>query len=178
MKRPIDPDPPDWSEPYGHLLPVVDLLVTAGNRVLQEGFFKGSDGWRCELAEPLDFQLLRREFVFPESIRLVPERNQVHCRRTWTVIAGAVEVSAQRRLAGDQYSRVDTALVDLQTGDGFDFGGGSAAAAGDLVVVTGFQERTGDVAHAHSIVHTPGEHRTAAIEFLAGVQTVRVTPRV
>jgi len=139
VKRPIDPDPPDWSEPYGHLLPVVDVLVTAGNRVVQEGFFKGSDGWRCELAEPLDFQLLRREFVFPESIRLVPERNQVHCRRTWTVIAGAVEVSAQRRLVGDQCSRVDTALVDLQTGDGFDFGGGSAAAAGNLVVVTGFQ---------------------------------------
>jgi len=32
-----------------------------------------------------------------------------------------------------------TTLVDLQTGNGFDFGGGSAAAAGDLVVVTGLQ---------------------------------------
>ena len=37
------------------------------------------------------------------------------------------------------WSGSDTTLVDLQTGNGFDFGGGSAAAAGDLVVVTGFQ---------------------------------------
>ena len=106
MKRPIDPDPPDWSEPYGHLLPVVDLLVTAGNRVLQGGFFKGPDGWRCELAEPLDVELLRREFAFPESIRLVSERNEVHCRRTWTVIAGAVELSAERRLVGGNPARL------------------------------------------------------------------------
>ena len=107
MKRRLEPDPPDWREPYRHLLPVVDALVTAGNRVLGGGFFKGPDGWRCELAEALDFQLLRREFEFPESIRLIPERNQVHCRRTWTVIAGAVELSAQLRPVRDQSSRVE-----------------------------------------------------------------------
>ena len=104
MKRQIDTDPPDWREPYRHLEPVVDALVTGGNRVLHGGFFKGSDGWRCELAEPLDFELLRREFDFPESIRLVPERNEVHCRRTWTVIAGTVELRAQQRPVGDKYS--------------------------------------------------------------------------
>ena len=113
MKRPIDADPPDWSEPYGHLVPVVDALVAAGNRVLYGGFFKGADGWRCELAEALDFELLRREFDFPESIRLVPERNEVHCRRTWTVIAGAVELSAQRRLMGGQCSGVEGPLIKV-----------------------------------------------------------------
>lgn len=38
------------------------------------------------------------------------------------------------------WSGSDTTLVDLQTGNGFDFGGGSAAANGDLLVVTGFQD--------------------------------------
>lgn len=37
------------------------------------------------------------------------------------------------------WSGSDTTVVDLQTGNGFDFGGGSAAAAGDLVVVTGLR---------------------------------------
>lgn len=90
-KRSIDSDPPNWTEPYGHLLPVVDALVAAGNRVVRGGFFKDKDGWRCELADPLDFQLLRQEFAFPESIRLVPDRNLLLCRRTWTVIEGAVD---------------------------------------------------------------------------------------
>lgn len=37
------------------------------------------------------------------------------------------------------WSGLETTVVDLQTGNGFDFGGGSAAASGDLLVVTGFQ---------------------------------------
>jgi len=37
------------------------------------------------------------------------------------------------------WSGLETTVVDLQSGNGFDFGGGSAAASGDLLVVTGFQ---------------------------------------
>ena len=88
MKHSVPFDPPDWSRPYGHLLPVVDVLVAGGNRVIRGGFHKNVDGWRCELVDPLDFELLRKRFRFPESICLAPGRDLVLCRRTWAAIEG------------------------------------------------------------------------------------------
>jgi hypothetical protein len=89
VKQSVPLDPPDWSRPYGHLLPVVDVLVAGGNRVIRGGFYKNADGWRCELVDPLDFELLRKTFRFPESICLAEGRNLVLCRRTWAAIEGA-----------------------------------------------------------------------------------------
>jgi hypothetical protein len=88
VKQSVPLDPPDWSRPYGHLLPVVDVLVAGGNRVIRGGFHKDVDGWRCELVDPLNFELLRKRFRFPESICLAPGRNLVLCRRTWAAIEG------------------------------------------------------------------------------------------
>jgi hypothetical protein len=88
VKQSVPLDPPDWSRPYEHLLPVVDVLVAGGNRVMRGGFHKGVDGWRCELLDPLDFDLLRKRFRFPESICLAPGRDLVLCRRTWAAIEG------------------------------------------------------------------------------------------
>jgi hypothetical protein len=88
VKQSVPLDPPDWSRPYGHLLPVVDVLVAGGNRVMRGGFHKDVDGWRCELLDPLDFELLRKRFRFPESICLAPSRDLVLCRRTWAAIEG------------------------------------------------------------------------------------------
>jgi len=88
VKQSVPLDPPDWSRPYGHLLPVVDVLMAGGNRVIRGGFYKSVDGWRCELVDPLDFELLRKRFRFPESICLAPGRNLVLCRRTWAAIEG------------------------------------------------------------------------------------------
>jgi hypothetical protein len=88
VKQSVPLDPPDWSRPYGHLLPVVDVLVAGGNRFIRGGFYKNVDGWRCELVDPLDFELLRRRFRFPESICLAPGRDLVLCRRTWAAIEG------------------------------------------------------------------------------------------
>jgi hypothetical protein len=88
VKQSVLLDPPDWSRPYGHLLPVVDVLVRGGNRVMRGGFHKDVDGWRCELVDPLDFELLRKRFRFPESICLAPGRDLVLCRRTWAAIEG------------------------------------------------------------------------------------------
>jgi hypothetical protein len=88
VKQSVLLDPPDWGRPYGHLLPVVDVLVAGGNRVTRGGFHKDVDGWRCELVDPLDFELLRKRFRFPESICLAPGRDLVLCRRTWVAIEG------------------------------------------------------------------------------------------
>jgi hypothetical protein len=88
VKRWVPLDPPDWSKPYGHLLPLVDVLVAGGNRVIRGGFYKDVDGWRCELVDPLDFELLRKRFRFPESICLAQGRDLVLCRRTWAAIEG------------------------------------------------------------------------------------------
>ena len=97
MKQSVPLDPPDWSRPYGHLLPVVDVLVAGGNRVIRGGFYKNVDGWRCELVDPLDFELLRKRFRFPESICLAEGRNLVLCRRTWAAIEGAKAKSSSER---------------------------------------------------------------------------------
>jgi len=69
-------------------MPLVDVLVAGGNRVIRGGFHKDVDGWRCELADPLDFELLRKKFRFPESICLAPVRDLVICRRSWAAIVG------------------------------------------------------------------------------------------
>jgi len=106
VKQSVPLDPPDWSRPYGHLLPLVDVLVAGGNRVIRGGFYKDVDGWRCELMDPLDFELLRKRFRFPESICLAQGRDLVLCRRTWAAIEGGKarsnsEIDLEARLCRD-----------------------------------------------------------------------------
>ncbi len=124
MKQSVPLDPPDWSRPYGHLLPVVDVLVAGGNRVIRGGFYKNVDGWRSELADPLDFELLRKRFRFPESICLAPGRNLVLCRRTWAAIEGGKarsnsEIDLEARLCrdGGRPRILEAALPDLMSND-------------------------------------------------------------
>ena len=124
MKQSVPRDPPDWSRPYGHLLPVVDVLVAGGNRVIRGGFHRDVDGWRCELADPLDFELLRKRFRFPESICLAPGRDLVLCRRTWAAIEGGKarsysEIDLQAHLCrdGGRPRILEAALPELAIND-------------------------------------------------------------
>jgi hypothetical protein len=62
--------------------------------------------------------------------------------KTFTVPSDGRHFAQYPMVAGSDlvwWSGGYTTLLDLQTGNGFDFDGGSAAAAGDLIVVTGFQ---------------------------------------
>jgi hypothetical protein len=99
----IEPGDPDSPTPYGHLVPVVEALLRAGNRLADSdavkqqqllglpagsGFYATQGGWTCSLAEPIDFELLRRSFDFPESIHFNVERDVIACDRTWIEISG------------------------------------------------------------------------------------------
>jgi hypothetical protein len=124
MKQSVPLDPPDWSRPFGHLLPVVDVLVAGGNRVVRGGFYKDIDGWRCELADPLDFDLLRKRFRFPESICLAPGRDLVLCRRTWAAIEGGkarsnseMDLEAHLSGGGGRLRILEAALPELVSND-------------------------------------------------------------
>jgi hypothetical protein len=53
---------------YAHLEPIVEYLLSAGNR-LAHNFRWGSsrDGYFCHLALPIDFDKLERNFVRPPT---------------------------------------------------------------------------------------------------------------
>lgn len=67
--------------PMSHLAPMLLALVEAGNEVRWQndsfGFIPQPDGWFCELLRPIDFDLVRRRFVLPESVRLDPEGDRI-----------------------------------------------------------------------------------------------------
>jgi hypothetical protein len=93
----IDPDAASEDEPYAYLKPLVRALLAAGNEPSSPygghvpntlGFYRDKDGWRCDLRDPIDFDLIAAEFALPPSIELNRATNSITDRRTWIQISG------------------------------------------------------------------------------------------
>jgi hypothetical protein len=56
--------------PYANLLPLIETLIARGNALVFNGdaFLLTQDGWRCELRDSIDFDLVEATFVLPASI--------------------------------------------------------------------------------------------------------------
>ena len=69
---------PPQQMPYAHLDPIVDYLLANGNKLAYD-FRWGSDreGFYCHLLDPIDFDGLERNFVFPSTIRMGRARNVI-----------------------------------------------------------------------------------------------------
>ena|SRR5258708_5318338 len=79
-------------KPYSHLMPIVEALIAGGNHpVRAEIFYLDRDGWRADFKEPLDFQLLREKFDFPETIILSPTMDKIYCKNSWVEIQGGMK---------------------------------------------------------------------------------------
>ncbi len=96
-RRAIDPLPEDPRDAparyYERLVPLVEVLVQAGNGLLNEhgdrGFIPQPDGYNAYLTGPIDFDLLEREFEVPDDVQLDRERDMVVDRRTFATIYGS-----------------------------------------------------------------------------------------
>jgi hypothetical protein len=84
----IAPNSTDHSRPFENLLPLVDLLVASGNRAVDGGFLLNPDGWRCRLADPIDFDLVRTTFELPANIQISEDLDSILDRLSWCVIEG------------------------------------------------------------------------------------------
>lgn len=92
----LEPGDPGSPKRYSNLLPVVELLLAHGNRYA-EGYEEGfaldprGGGYICELALPIDFDLLEREVVLPPTITAKRKYDSVLDRSTWCMISGPGE---------------------------------------------------------------------------------------
>lgn len=96
MKTKIQPFSPNverpYEKPFQHLDPVVQALIHAGNEPTNNSvWYLSRDGWRSDFKNPLDFELLRKLFDFPETIRLMEDRDKIFCQNTWIEIKGSVK---------------------------------------------------------------------------------------
>jgi hypothetical protein len=88
----------DPHRPYAHLVPIVDALVRDGNVPVDgETFYLDRDGWRCDLAKPINFELVEQMFDLPESILLSRANDAILCQNSWIEIKGNVSASAAFR---------------------------------------------------------------------------------
>ena len=93
MKQFVISDQPNEHEGpiYAHLEPVVDALLKAGNKLSRrQRWGSTKEGFVCYLEGPIDFALVRRDFVVPESIVLSEQRNLIACAKTWATIYGSI----------------------------------------------------------------------------------------
>ena len=95
MKTRIQPFSPNterpYEKPYQHLEPIVQALIRAGNEPTKTSvWYLTRDGWRSDFKGPLDFELLRKLFDFPETIRLMEDRDKIFCQNSWIEIKGNV----------------------------------------------------------------------------------------
>jgi len=76
--------------PYENLLPLVDALVAGGNRWTSPTgpFYRDRDGWRCDMEDALDFEMIEELFELPPSIEVSPAYGTVLDRNTWVIIEG------------------------------------------------------------------------------------------
>lgn len=89
----LQANPSNPDRPFGHLLPIVDALIKAGNSPTgADRFYLTQDGWYCTLSKPIDFDVVKTEFDIPDSVVLVENRDQIWCRNTWVCIHGADSV--------------------------------------------------------------------------------------
>jgi hypothetical protein len=95
MKTQIAASSPDTQQPYLHLVPIVECLLTCGNQITESGFktntygfYCDKDGWKCDLKKPIDFEGIRTHFELPKSIELSEKWQTVFCRNAWIEIRG------------------------------------------------------------------------------------------
>lgn len=85
---PIDRSSPDETRPYLHLVPVLELLRKHGNRTVGSGFLPTQGGWECHFRDPLDFDLIERELMLPDTISLSRDEGSLFDRLSWSVVQG------------------------------------------------------------------------------------------
>jgi hypothetical protein len=73
---------------YANLLPIVEALQARGNRPCDGGFANSQNGWICVFSQPIDFEFLRREFSFPDSIDVSEEHDTIFDSLSWCTIWG------------------------------------------------------------------------------------------
>lgn len=98
----IQPEAPAGAKPYEHLKPIVQALLDAGNEISKAhgtiptddfGFYMNRDGWICALRDPIDFALIKSEFVLPSSIKLNEKEDTIFCERSWIEIRGNLAIT-------------------------------------------------------------------------------------
>lgn len=99
MRLILQPEATTGAAPYEHLIPIVRCLLANGNRPFPSmggnprdalGFYMDRDGWRCDLAKPINFGLVGQSFILPNSIELHQESDSIVCRRSWIQVSGSV----------------------------------------------------------------------------------------
>lgn len=88
-KMKVRSEPEDPQVPYSHLEPIVDTLLADGNKIHGPAkFFRDTDGWRCDLKNPINFALIEKMFELPQTITLSREHGSILCHTTWIEIQG------------------------------------------------------------------------------------------
>ena len=88
-KQKILPESKSQTDPFYHLRPVIECLIKGGNRPLHhEVFYMDRDGWRCDMIDIIDFDLLEKKFDFPPTIILSRKDDHILDRLTWVEIKG------------------------------------------------------------------------------------------
>jgi hypothetical protein len=81
-------------EDWRHLTRLVDALVANGNAVVGDGFSPTQGGYECEMAEPLDFNVLRPLVsAGDKSTHLSPESDLLWCSHCWASVFGPLRVA-------------------------------------------------------------------------------------
>jgi hypothetical protein len=95
--------------PFGHLEPLVQTLLAAGNkRAHPEAYVPDNYHWTCFLKRPIDFELVRRTFDLPPSITLEEERGGIFDSQGFIEITGGRDLKieppswAERRILARQ----------------------------------------------------------------------------
>ncbi len=100
MKVKIASEAASHQAPYENLWPLVEKLLANGNEVAkpfgghipdQKGFYLDRDGWRCDLLEKIDFDLIDRAFDLPDTIKRNRLNNAICDDRSWIQIRGNVK---------------------------------------------------------------------------------------
>lgn len=99
VKTIIDTASTDENQPYAHLIPLVQFICKNGNYFSppvgksipnEFGFYQDKDGWKCDFFNPIDFNLVQNNFIFPSTISLNPGSQSIFCRNSWIGIRGNI----------------------------------------------------------------------------------------
>lgn len=83
----IAANPPSGMPLHHHLEPIVDFLLSRGNK-LAHNYRWGSnrEGYFCDFAKSIDFDELEATFELPSTIILGKKTNIIYCERTGCTI--------------------------------------------------------------------------------------------
>jgi len=86
----IEPYPAAGQPEYSHLQPVADFLLEHGNKS-SNSFLWGNNrtGYFCHLESDIDFEALKSNFHFPDSIKINEKTQTIDCFNTYAVIKKA-----------------------------------------------------------------------------------------